>query len=283
MDFLDKRISGICGELRRLSVKKRYPVTEWIYKKGNFVYPEDADRGEGEWEAFDTRTMHWYGPDEHYWFRTDYTVPEELDGKRMWLNVRSQIEEWDDGKNPQFLLYVNGEIVQGIDMNHKDVLLSECAKAGEVLRLDLQSYTGTLHSEFSLITEMQEVDAAITKLFYDLRVPRAAFSRMDKEDRNRIDIENILNNAINLLDLRTPYSDEFYASVKAADEYLDKALYSDMGHVGKQSIYFSWPFVKVCLILNYLGQGAWLIENAGNQALSSIEDLNPFFLMLPPP
>ena len=60
-----------------------------------------------------------------------------------------------------------------------------------------------------------------------------------------------------------------------------EALYSDMGHVGKQSIYFSWPFVKVCLILNYLGQGAWLIENAGNQALSSIEDLNPFFLMLP--
>ncbi|MBM6750275.1 KUP/HAK/KT family potassium transporter [Mediterraneibacter glycyrrhizinilyticus] len=60
-----------------------------------------------------------------------------------------------------------------------------------------------------------------------------------------------------------------------------EALYSDMGHVGKQSIYFSWPFVKICLILNYLGQGAWLIENAGNQALSSIEDLNPFFLMLP--
>ena len=29
-----------------------------------------------------------------------------------------------------------------------------------------------------------------------------------------------------------------------------EALYSDMGHVGKQSIYFSWPFVKVCLILN---------------------------------
>ena len=228
MDFLDKRISGICGELKRLSVKKRFPVTEWVYKKGNYVYPDDADRGEGEWEPFDTRTMHWYGPDEHYWFRTDYTVPEGLDGKRMWLNVRSQIEEWDDGKNPQFLLYVNGEIVQGIDMNHKDVLLSECAKAGEVLRLDLQSYTGTLHSEFCLITEMQEVDAEITKLFYDLRVPRAAFSRMEKEDKNRIDIENVLNNAINLLDLRTPYSEEFYASVRAADAYLEKALYTDM-------------------------------------------------------
>ena len=60
-----------------------------------------------------------------------------------------------------------------------------------------------------------------------------------------------------------------------------EALYSDMGHVGKQNIYFSWPFVKLCLVLNYLGQGAWIIQNTGNAALFGIEDLNPFFLMLP--
>ena len=60
-----------------------------------------------------------------------------------------------------------------------------------------------------------------------------------------------------------------------------EALYSDMGHVGKPNIYATWPFVKVCLILNYLGQGAWIIANAGNAALYGIEDLNPFFQMLP--
>ena len=32
-----------------------------------------------------------------------------------------------------------------------------------------------------------------------------------------------------------------------------EALYSDMGHVGREHIYRSWPFVKICLILNYLG------------------------------
>ena len=62
-----------------------------------------------------------------------------------------------------------------------------------------------------------------------------------------------------------------------------EALYSDMGHVGKENIYMSWPFVKLCLILNYLGQGAWIIQNTGNSALFHIEDLNPFFLMLPGP
>ena len=60
-----------------------------------------------------------------------------------------------------------------------------------------------------------------------------------------------------------------------------EALYSDMGHVGRGNIYATWPFVKICLVLSYLGQGAWLLANAGNADLLSIEDLNPFFQMLP--
>ena len=60
-----------------------------------------------------------------------------------------------------------------------------------------------------------------------------------------------------------------------------EALYSDMGHVGRENIYISWPFVKGCLLLNYLGQGAWIINNMNNTALMDIEELNPFFEMLP--
>ena len=62
-----------------------------------------------------------------------------------------------------------------------------------------------------------------------------------------------------------------------------EALYSDMGHVGKANIYASWPLVKACLILNYMGQGAWLIANAGDPALQAMEGLNPFYQMLPEP
>lgn len=60
-----------------------------------------------------------------------------------------------------------------------------------------------------------------------------------------------------------------------------EALYSDMGHVGKENVYFSWPMVKLCLILNYLGQGAWILRNRTNVSLFGIGDLNPFFLILP--
>ena len=60
-----------------------------------------------------------------------------------------------------------------------------------------------------------------------------------------------------------------------------EALYADMGHVGRGNIYGTWPIVKVCLICNYLGQGAWLLANAHNPELAAIVDINPFFQMLP--
>ncbi len=60
-----------------------------------------------------------------------------------------------------------------------------------------------------------------------------------------------------------------------------EALYADMGHVGKANIHASWPFVMVCLFLNYMGQGAWVIANAQNAAMGAIPDVNPFFEMNP--
>ena len=60
-----------------------------------------------------------------------------------------------------------------------------------------------------------------------------------------------------------------------------EALYTDMGHVGKNNILISWPFVKTCLILNYMGQCAWIIRNQTNIELAGAEDMNPFYMMLP--
>ncbi|MFZ8765951.1 KUP/HAK/KT family potassium transporter [Enterococcus diestrammenae] len=60
-----------------------------------------------------------------------------------------------------------------------------------------------------------------------------------------------------------------------------EALYSDMGHVGKRNIHVSWPYVKICLMLNYLGQAAWLTNVYQDTDVQAIEQLNPFFRMLP--
>ncbi len=63
-----------------------------------------------------------------------------------------------------------------------------------------------------------------------------------------------------------------------------EALYSDMGHCGRENIRISWIFVKTCLILNYLGQGAWLLHNLDGQYIHSNqmqEAANAFFNMMP--
>ncbi|WP_313076111.1 KUP/HAK/KT family potassium transporter [Lacrimispora sp.] len=60
-----------------------------------------------------------------------------------------------------------------------------------------------------------------------------------------------------------------------------EALYSDLGHVGRKNIYFTWPFVKICLLLNYFGQGAWILSSRNNPAFTLTEDINPFYQMIP--
>jgi len=56
-----------------------------------------------------------------------------------------------------------------------------------------------------------------------------------------------------------------------------EALYSDMGHCGRSNIRIGWIFVKICLILNYFGQGAWLIMHDGEY----LNGRKPFFEIMP--
>jgi KUP system potassium uptake protein len=62
-----------------------------------------------------------------------------------------------------------------------------------------------------------------------------------------------------------------------------EALYSDLGHCGKDNIRVSWVFVKACLIINYLGQGAWMLAHVQGQVFDTTTDLifNPFFSIMP--
>jgi KUP system potassium uptake protein len=55
-----------------------------------------------------------------------------------------------------------------------------------------------------------------------------------------------------------------------------EALYSDLGHCGKRNIHITWVFVKIALLLNYFGQGAWLIAHAGEKLTT-----NPFYSIIP--
>ena len=54
-----------------------------------------------------------------------------------------------------------------------------------------------------------------------------------------------------------------------------EALYSDLGHCGRENIRVTWIFVKTALVLNYMGQGAWLMQQ------TELTGRNPFFEIMP--
>jgi KUP system potassium uptake protein len=56
-----------------------------------------------------------------------------------------------------------------------------------------------------------------------------------------------------------------------------EALYSDLGHCGRKNIQISWLYVKICLILCYFGQAAWLLKHIGTH----LTDVSPFFGLVP--
>jgi KUP system potassium uptake protein len=55
-----------------------------------------------------------------------------------------------------------------------------------------------------------------------------------------------------------------------------EALYADLGHCGRENIQYSWAFVKICLVLNYLGQASWLLGFEGQKL-----EVNPFSAIMP--
>ena len=250
MYFIDQRIQVIANQLQLLRFRDTVELPHWQYKPGQFFRPEEADAADTPWQEFDANTMRWYsnyvGTEKfegafqgqvtdfkgilgsHYWFRRKITIPETFAGHNVWMKIRTQIEEWDDGKNPQFLIFVNGEVRQGADMNHREMLLLENARGGEELTVDIQAYTGTLHLEFNFLASLYRLDEDLDKLYYDIQVPLWAFPRMDKDSKVRLDLQTVLNNTINLLDMRVPYSEAFHASVKKALDYIGVELYEKM-------------------------------------------------------
>ena len=229
-----ERVNKICEDLGALTVVQSVSIPEFQMKPGFFLTPAQADADSTPWQKFNAASDIWPGPDAHYWFRAEVVVPESFDKKPLWFNFVTQVTFWD-AVNPQFLLFVNGEITQGLDTNHQEVKITDCAKAGDRYVIDLQAYTGrdNDHNKGStanlrLSGCMMEVDAAVQACYYNLNVPNRIVSRLDKNNQSRIKLQLALEKAINLLDLRVPYSKEFYDSIDACNAFLKEEIYTNL-------------------------------------------------------
>ena len=172
-------------------------------------------------------TSFWGGDQEYRVFAGKATIPEHFQGKIVEFQLLTGREGQWDATNPQFSVYVNGELRQGFDTNHTSVVLTENAVPGEVYDLFLSAFTGTQNFHLCFDATLRTVDAVTEKLYYDLLLPWQTMSLLNREDSAYLELADILTRAVNLLDMRKPGSPAYYRSVEAAETLLTEALYTN--------------------------------------------------------
>lgn len=229
-----ERVNKLCEDIKGLITVQSTVIDSFQVKQGFFLTPAEADASETPWQIFDSNKDTWSGPDAHYWFRAELTVPQSYDKKPLWLSFITQTVFWD-AVNPQFLLFVNGKATQGLDINHREVKLFDKASAGDKIVIDLQAYTGRDNDHnkgttdgLRLFASMMEMDSQINDLYYNLSVPNKIVSHLERDNQSRIKLQLALEKAVNLLDLREPYSKEFYASIKECNRFLQSEVYTKL-------------------------------------------------------
>lgn len=246
--FETERIKRICEELYACIYPGRTPIENWKIRKGNFKGGESGKAD--DWEDFSPQYDRWGGFDEcdrHFWFRTDLEIPIGLDRETVVLHVKTGVETSWDLANPQLAVYVNGTLIQGLDIRHRDIILCEKARAGEHCSIALFAYCGVKGGLVELQSEISGLCRSAEALYYDMKVPLEALELLDQNDKRRIDIINSLNTAANMLDFRTPQAESGRASFERARAYLEKRLYSGEGSpdvtvscVGHSHIDMAW-------------------------------------------
>lgn len=231
--MLLERIGRIIEELKIYSRSCRVDIDSLSFREGNFSYQDRKEYDAASWKPLE-KDGRWGGRDKHFWFTATYKVPEKHNGKAIAFAVSTGRENDWDAVNPQFLVYVNGELIQGLDVNHREIILSQRVVTDDVYSIDLQAYSGMRDGLAELNYSVCAIEREVEKLYYDIDVPYNVAKLLDKEDKRRIDILRSLNDAVNLIDFRKPLSDQFVQSVIEADEYLEKEFYGSF--CGDESI-----------------------------------------------
>lgn len=174
---------------------------------------------EGEYKPYGACS----GKFRHYWIKGEFDTPCAEPNTEYCLMADTGITGWD-ALNPQALLFLNGKIVQGLDLNHKD-----CSLAPDT-HYDMLSYWYTAERDhFKVNYSVVKIYSNVEKLYYDLQVPYEACERVyDANSAEYHKTLSLLEMAVNIIDFRTVHSPEFFASIDAALDFFGSEFYGKL-------------------------------------------------------
>ncbi|MBI9012903.1 MAG: alpha-mannosidase [Clostridiales bacterium] len=238
------RLKRLLEDLQKMIYRFELPI-------GNFKILDDKRQDGYEldtssWHDF-TVGENWKAEDAYRWFKTTIVLPEEYTDETVVFRITTGREGQWDACNPQFLFYVNERLVQGCDVNHREVILTDSAKRNESFDIAFLAYGGTEGKDLLIQCHLMVLDSETEALYYDLKMPiETAELIYEKDAYNRIKLINGLNPVADRLDLRRTYTLDYYDMIADCRNMLKKTFYSDISDqpvvyaIGNTHIDIAW-------------------------------------------
>ena len=238
LNRLNQNRSEILFEVQNLECRKADG-----YKTDNTI-PADG------WQSYNPN-IQVYGKDEHFWFKAKVKTPKTKSGKQLTLLVDYGIPMTiDTCYIPQGLIYLNGEMTQGIDGMHREVYL-EYDTEYEIVNYH---YVGRDANQKSIMRFfVKETDLQIEKVYYDFSFAYQAYDILDDGSDDALTIFKFLDSAANMLDFREVFSKEYYDAIANADKFFEEEFYGKLcttenkptvGFVGHTHIDVEWLWTR---------------------------------------
>jgi len=236
MQFLERRIEKTISEIEPLIYDGQIDFVDMQIRPGELTKPFNPEKITDNWQDYSAGTPWGNSADGVYaLFKTKIIVPDKFDGRAVVLELRTNKGGWC-AINPQMLLYINGQEYQGIDTNHTIVHLCEKAIAGQQIDVTIYAFSGLslnglyperrLSAEVGLYLSMKTVCIEVEELYYNLQIPLELLYQLSENSKEREELLSLLNDTINIIDLREIYSNEFFVSINRANNFIEQNLHT---------------------------------------------------------
>ncbi len=242
--FVHDKIRITISKLKEFSEKVIPGAEKVMFKESGYKRGDNLPCVDDTWKELD-KTSCIGGKDCHYWFYTEFDTPKIKKNNQVVIEMYTGREpNWDS--NPQGLLYLNGSMFSEFTTDtHRQVTLD----ADSSYKAHIYFYTGHSNTnQYNISFKIKEINYSVIQLWYDMLVAVEAAECLKPTDYNHIITIKHLEQACNILDLREPYSDEFYLSVEKARKYLKEEYFekecglsnATVSYVGHTHIDVAW-------------------------------------------
>ncbi|MBO3091610.1 alpha-mannosidase [Schleiferilactobacillus harbinensis] len=206
------RLTQVTGEIGQHIIRHQYPFTTAILDDGQYrtsYHPGD----------------YFGAKDATYTLTLTFALPPSALASDLALQIDTSPYEMDNSKNPQIKLFINNQMVQALDVNHRFARLEKSWFSEDhqlIVKLDI--YSGREEKKYPLRAAIVAFDQPTFAFYFDLKTYLDCWQVL-KEDpvADRV-YRGSLMAAIQHLDLRTPYSPTYYAGIEQAQTLLRAKL-----------------------------------------------------------